>query len=144
MQIGGPGFRIANVHLQAAIAESVSLRVLLTRYLHCASIQIAYTAYSNAVHQIEARLARWLLMCHDRTDGDDIELTHQFVGIMLAVRRQSVTDALHVLEGNNLILASRGFITIRDRRGLRALAGEAYGVPEHEYAANIGGLSHKN
>lgn len=144
MQVAGSGYRIANAHLQAAMGESIALRNLLQRYLHCASVQVAYTAYSNATHQIEARMARWLLMCHDRTDGEDIELTHQFVGVMLAVRRQSVTEALHVLEGNHLIAASRGFISIRDREGLRKLAGEAYGVPEREYAANIGGYPIKD
>jgi CRP-like cAMP-binding protein len=144
MQVAGSGHRIANAHLQAAMAESVALRGLLTRYLHCAAVQMAYTAYSNATHQIEARTARWLLMCHDRTDGDEIELTHQFVGVMLAVRRQSVTEALHVLEGNHLISASRGVISIRDRHGLRALAGESYGVPEREYATNIGGYAGKD
>lgn len=144
MQVAGKGHRIANANLQAAMSESVALRGVFTRYLHCAAVQIAYTAYSNATYQIEARMARWLLMCHDRTDGDDIELTHQLVGVMLAVRRQSVTEALHVLEGNHLIAASRGYISIRDRRGLRALAGESYGIPEREYATNIGGYPGKD
>lgn len=144
MQVTGSGYRIANIHLQVAMAESVILRNLFARYLQSTSVQIAYTAYSNAVHQIEARLARWLLMCHDRTDGDQIALTHQFIGVMLAVRRQSVTTALHALEGKHLIHSSRGCVIIRNRAGLRELAGESYGVPESEYAANVGGLPSKD
>ena len=140
MHVDGWGFRIANVHLQAAMAESVSLRNFLTRYLQAASVQIAYTAYTNAAHQLEARLARWLLMCHDRSNGDQIHLTHKLMSIMLAVRRQSVTEMLHILEGKHLIAAARTYVTIRDRAGLLAVAGDAYGVPEREYMANIGGL----
>lgn len=144
MQVGGDGHRIANGHLQAAMVDSLALRGLFSRYQHCAAVQMAYTAYSNATHRIEARTARWLLMCHDRTVGDVMHLTHQSVGAMLAVRRQSVTEALHILEGKRLISASRGSIEIRDRRGLRVLAGDRYGVPEREYAANIGGYSSKD
>lgn len=140
MQMGGAGYVIANTHLQGAIMQSDSLRLLISRYLHFVSVQTAYTAYSNAVDRIEKRLARWLVMCHDRTEGDDIAFTHQFAGLMLAVRRQSVTDALHVLEGNHLIASSRKYITIRDRKKLQEFAGEAYGVAEREYAANIGVL----
>jgi CRP-like cAMP-binding protein len=140
MQVPGAGHRIENVRLQAAMAESVTMRNLLTRYLHSASVQVAYTAFSNATQHIEARLARWLLMCHDRSEGDDIELTHEFIGIMLAVRRQSVTTTIHILEGKRLITASRASITIRDRAGLKMLAGDAYGIPERDYEANVGGL----
>lgn len=144
MQVSGSGHRIANVYLQAAMAESVPLRNLLARYLHSASVQVAYTAFSNATQQIEARLARWLLMCHDRSETDDIALTHEFIGVMLAVRRQSVTTTLHVLEGKHLISASRAFITIRNRAGLRTLAGDTYGRPERDYETNIGGFQIKD
>ncbi len=144
MQVAGNGHRIANAYLLAAMAESLPLRNLMVRYLQSVSVQIAYAAYSNAVHRIESRLARWLLMCHDRTEGDDIALTHEFVGIMLAIRRQSVTETLHVLEGRHLISASRGFITIRDRAGLRAMAGDAYGIPEQEYASTVANIPTKD
>jgi CRP-like cAMP-binding protein len=77
-------------------------------------------------------LARWLLMSHDRL-GDTLPLTHEFLGLMLGVRRPSVTDALHLLEGKQLIRAERGLITVRDRKGLEEIAGDAYGVPEDEY-----------
>lgn len=101
-------------------------------------MQTSYTALSNAVHPVDERLARWLLMCHDRVDGDELALTHEFLSLMLAVRRPSVTTALHVLEGNRFITAERGYITIRDRRRLEEFAGDAYGRPEAEYKRLIG------
>ncbi|WP_309546373.1 Crp/Fnr family transcriptional regulator [Rhizobium rhizogenes] len=133
MQVAGAGYRIQNAHIMAAASDRLEMRNLFLRYVQAASIQTAYTAFSNAADQIEQRLARWLLMCHDRTDGDKIDLTHDFLAVMLAVRRQSVTTTLHVLEGKHLVLSQRGFVTIRDRVGLEALAGSSYGVPEREY-----------
>jgi CRP-like cAMP-binding protein len=61
------------------------------------------------------RLARWLLMCHDRLDGNDLPLTHEFLSLMLGVRRSGVTDELHILEGINAIKATRGNVHILDR-----------------------------
>ena len=78
------------------------------------------------------------LTCHDRIDGDEFALTHEFVSSMLAVRRPSVTSALHVLEGNRFIRAERGYINIRDRAGLEEFAKGAYGRPEEEYRRLIG------
>ncbi len=77
-------------------------------------------------------------MCHDRVDGTQVELTHDFIALMLGVRRPSVTTALHILEGNKLIYSERGLVTIRDRRELEAFAADAYSVPEKEYARLIG------
>lgn len=123
-----------------ATDSSASLRMLLLRYVQTLSIQTAYTALSNAVHPIDERLARWILMCHDRMDGDDLPLTHEFLSIMLAVRRPSVTTSLHVLEGNRFIRAERGCITVRDRAALEEFAGDSYGAPEREYERLIGPL----
>jgi CRP-like cAMP-binding protein len=82
-------------------------------------------------------LARWLLMVHDRQDGDNLALTHEFIAVMLGVRRSGVTDALHELEGKSLVRASRGAIRILSRKGLIALAGGIYGVPEAEYERSM-------
>ena len=133
MQMAGHGHRIENVHLFAAYSESISLRNLLNRYVQASTIQTAYTAFSNANHRIEQRLARWVLMCHDRSDDDTIALTHEFLSIMLGVRRQSITTTLHDLEGKRLITSARGSMIVRDRSGLEALAADAYGIPEREY-----------
>jgi CRP-like cAMP-binding protein len=100
--------------------------------------QTSQTALSNGQSKLEERLARWLLMCHDRINGDTVELTHEFLSVMLGVRRAGVTVGTHVLEGKGLIRASRGGITILDREGLEEEAQGFYGVPEASYARLIG------
>jgi CRP-like cAMP-binding protein len=104
------------------------------RYAQALSVQTSGTAFTNAEHTLETRLARWLLMCHDRVDGDDIQITHEFMSMMLGVRRSGVTTATHILEGNGLIRARRGGISILDRERLEEFADNAYGLPEAEYA----------
>ncbi len=98
IQVPDDSLRISAAVLKDAIARSPSLHDLLLRYAQVLSIQTAYTALSNAVHPTEERLARWLLMCHDRMDGNEIALTHELMSIMLAVRRPSVTTSLHFLK----------------------------------------------
>ncbi len=116
----------------------MSAILLAVRYALTLGEQIAYTALSNAVHPIDERLARWLLMCHDRSDSDDLALTHEYMSIMLTVRRPSVTSSLHVLEGNGFIRSERGYVTIRNRKALEEFAGDAYGKPEAVYRRLIG------
>lgn len=81
---------------------------------------------SNGCHKIEERLARWLLMAHDRVEGDNLALTHEFLARMLGVRRPGVTVALKRLENSGLVSARRGGILIVDRTGLEASANGAY------------------
>lgn len=140
MQIGGSGFRIEAGRLEEASEKSPTLRKLLLRYAGVYANQTCLTALSNAVHQVNERLARWILMCHDRVDSDDIPLTHEFLSIMLAVRRPTVTTGLHVLEGNHFIRSERGYVTVRNRHALEQFAGDAYGQPEAEYRRLIGPL----
>jgi hypothetical protein len=138
MQVAGHGHRIQSMRLSHAADESLALRTLLLRYAQTMAVQASFTALSNATGNIEQRLARWLLMCQDRSDSNIIALTHAFLSIMLAVRRQSITTALHVLEGRYLITAERNQITIRDRPGLEAFAGGAYGPAEDDYRRLVG------
>lgn len=138
MQVPGSGHRLPNEILSAAAQRSAPLRRLLLRYAYVLSIQTAYTGLSNSIHHVDVRLARWLLMCHDRTRSLQFSLTHEFLAVMLSVRRSSVTNALHMLEGNHLIYSERGLITIRDRKALEDFAGDAYGIPESEYSRLIG------
>jgi CRP-like cAMP-binding protein len=140
MQIPGYGYRISTEAIRRAVAGSEALRHLLSRYAYALSVQTSYTGLSNSVHHIDERLARWILMCHDRTPGDQIALTHEFLSVMLAVRRSSVTTALHVLEGKHLVYSERNLITVRDRQALELFAGDAYGVPEREYERLIGAM----
>jgi CRP-like cAMP-binding protein len=132
-QVPGEGLSIPTAVLVDALEASRSLRGLLCRYAHVFMIQAASTSYANAHFTVEQRLARWLLMTHDRLDTDELELTHEFLAVMLCVRRPGVTVATHVLEGNGLIRAKRGRITIIDKERLAALAGDSYGMAEAEY-----------
>jgi CRP-like cAMP-binding protein len=130
---GATGLRIDASHFLAAVDQSATLRTTLLRYVQTFIIQTADSAISNAHQRIEARLARWLLMCHDRNDSDEIMLTHEFMAMMIAADRSSVTVSLHVLEGAGMIRSRRGRVLILDREKLEELAGEGYGRPEAEY-----------
>ncbi|MGE7368436.1 Crp/Fnr family transcriptional regulator [Neorhizobium sp. NPDC001467] len=138
MQVDGSGYRIETKRLIELMEQRPRVRTMLLRWAQVFAAQAATTALSNAVHSVDERLARWVLMCHDRLSGDEMSLTHEFLSIMLAVRRPSVTTALHTLEGNKLIFSQRATIIVRDRRGLEAFAADAYGTSENEYARLLG------
>ena len=93
---------------------------------------------NNARARLDERLARWLLMCRDRLDPGEMPLTHEFVALMLGVRRAGVTEALHDLKRRGLISTHRGSIEVEDRAGLMRAANGSYGLPESEYARLIG------
>ncbi len=138
MQVGGRGFAIEAGRLRDIIASRPSVQRILLRYVQVLATQTAHTALSNGQSKLEERLARWLLMCHDRIGGDEMELTHDFLSIMLGVRRAGVTVGTHLLEGKGMIRATRGMIRILDREGLEELAEASYGVPEREYERLMG------
>ena len=92
--------------------------------------QTARTALSNGTATLEERLARWLLMANDRLRGNEVPLTHEFLSLMLGVRRSGVTVALNYLEQRGLIGLSRKQIVITDREGLKAAANGTYHEPE--------------
>lgn len=132
MQVGGTAHRIETSALRALSNNRPAIRRVLLRFAHVFMIQIAATALADGRFGVEKRLARWLLMCQDRL-GERLPLTHDFFALMLGVRRPSVTDALHALEGKLLIRSERSLVTIRNRAGLEELAGSSYGLPESEY-----------
>jgi len=138
VQVAGEGYRLTSDSLREALAESDALRQLAQRFVQVFLTQVAQTALANGRAKIDERLARWLLMAHDRLDNDELQLTHELISLMLGVRRPGVTDALNNLEGKGLIRSSRGAVRIVDRKGLEALAGGLYGVPEAEYKRLIG------
>ena len=138
MQVGGRGLAIKAGRLRDLIASRPSVQRILLRYVQVLATQTAHTALSNGQSKLEERLARWLLMCHDRIGGDEMELTHDFLSIMLGVRRAGVTVGTHLLEGKGMIRATRGMIRILDREGLEELAEASYGVPEREYERLMG------
>jgi CRP-like cAMP-binding protein len=113
--------------------RSASLSALLLKFVQAFMIQTAHTAIANARAHLAERLARWILMAQDRLGADEIRLTHEFLALMLAVRRPGVTEVLAVLEGERMIRTERGLIVVRDREALINKAGEYYGTPEAEY-----------
>jgi CRP-like cAMP-binding protein len=133
MQISGWGFRLSSAKLTEAMTASPSLKAMLLLYVQSLLVQTTSTVLANGHVQTDARLARWLLMVHDRMAGATVPLTHEFLAIMLGVTRPGVTVALHALEGQKLIRAVRGQITIINRSGLIRLSQGSYGAAEREY-----------
>jgi CRP-like cAMP-binding protein len=138
IQAPGMGKCIHASELRQAIQASVSLREFLLKFVQAFGVQTTHTAICNAQSKIDERLARWLLMAQDRIQGDTLALTHEFLSLMLGVRRPGVTEALKALRQRRLISYRRGEITINDRKGLARAAGETDGTPESEYRRLIG------
>jgi CRP-like cAMP-binding protein len=132
MQIPGSGHRIAAEQLRAAIAQSESLRALMLKSAQGFMIQTAHTALANGRAKLEERLARWLLMAHDRMTSNAVPLTHEFLAVMLGVRRAGVTVAIHSFEQRGFITTRRGELTMVNRKGIEDVAGSFYGTPEAE------------
>ena len=133
VQCPGEVLAIDTTGFRAAIEHSSTLKRLTLRYLQTRLLQAQQTAYANTIHNVRVRLALWLLMCHDRLDSDEIPITHEALSLALGVRRAGITTAIQVLEGNCLIKAQRGRLTIQNRQGLIALADGRYGIAEAEY-----------
>jgi CRP-like cAMP-binding protein len=132
IQAAGRGRRISVPALQSAMQTSPSLAKSLRRYAHCFLIQASYAALINGRYKLEERLARWLLMAQDRLRGEELSLTHEFLALMLGVRRAGVTIALNLLQKRGFIRHGRGRITILDRAGLVRASNQSYGRPEAE------------
>src|SRR3954465_4749009 len=138
VQTLGAGLQILADDLRRAMAARAARKQHLLAFVQAFMIQMGQTALANACHVVEQRLARWLLMCHDRVDGDELATTHEFLSLMLGVRRAGVTVALQALEERGLIATKRGQIVVLDRAGLEAVAGDSYGAAEAEYERLIG------
>ncbi|MBB4195502.1 CRP-like cAMP-binding protein [Rhizobium aethiopicum] len=133
MQVAGTGLRVSVKNFKGMLAEFPAANDLFLNYVHCCDIQLAQSALANGRYNMHERLARWLLMCHDRLDGNDLPLTHEFLALMLGVRRSGVTNELHVIEGLRVIKSTRANVRILDRERLEEIAAGSYGVPEREY-----------
>jgi CRP-like cAMP-binding protein len=125
MQVAGQGQRLSAEQLREAIDASGSLLKALLLYAHSFMTQSTETALANGRHKIEERLSRWLLMAGDRV-GDEIPLTHEFLGVMLGVARPGVTLVLQELERRGWVSHRRGVVTILDRGGLIKNSNGAY------------------
>ena len=132
MQVAGYGLRIRSDLFRAAILKSDSLRDGLLAFVNTFAAQASQTALANGRATLDVRLARWLLMAHDRLPGDRIPLTHELLSIMLGVRRPGVSLAVNKMEEAGLIETQRSVIIIKSRSGLKKIAKGFYGVPEGE------------
>jgi CRP-like cAMP-binding protein len=138
MQVAGEAQRIRAKELRNAMNASATLRAVLLKYAQVFMVQTAHSAIANARARIDQRLARWLLMAHDRIGDNTLPLTHEFLALMLGVRRAGVTESLQSLKRQKLIHTGRNEITVLNRRGIERVAGSSYGVPEKEYRRLIG------
>ena len=133
IQIPGHGFSVKAKTLKEQFEASPSLRLSLQRAMQGLFVQTAQTAACNRVHELHERLARWLMMCHDRLQSDELPITHDFLAMMLGTRRSSVTVAAGMLNKAGLIRYSRGHVTIQNREGLAQAACECYAIIRDEY-----------
>ena len=132
VQIADTGLRIPGEKLRAAIESDLKLQIHLLTYVHAFQFQIAQSAACNASHDVEQRCARWILTARDRIGRDEFALTHEFLAMMLAVRRSGVTVAAGVLEKGGFIENRRGQIIVRDAEGLAAVSCECYRLIKEE------------
>jgi CRP-like cAMP-binding protein len=135
--VQGAGFAMsmkATVFRQEC-SEGGSLARLLQRYTHSVLTQISQSAVCNQFHAVDARLARWLLMTHDRVDQDEFLLTQEFLSNMLGVRREGVSKAAGDLQRSKLIRYSRGRLKILNRPGLEAISCSCYRLIKDETVA---------
>lgn len=128
IQIPGYGLRVPSSAIVDAYRQSEAVRVKFNFFAYNMMYQIAHTALANAAFPVERRLARWILLCNDRLDGDEVAMTHEFLSVMLNVRRAGVTLALRSLQNKGFLQTGRGSIQIIDRKGLEGFAGDAYSI----------------
>jgi CRP-like cAMP-binding protein len=132
VQIGGGAFGMAAKHLREEFARGGPFQRALLRYTQALITQISQTAVCNRLHEVEQRLCRWLLLCHDRVKSNEIQMTQEFISNMLGGRRESVTVAAGRLQDVGLIHYARGHISILDRQGLERTVCECYQIVKGE------------
>jgi CRP-like cAMP-binding protein len=137
VQITGDGFRVPVKALQSTLESAPNLQLMLSRYDAIRGVQVAQTAACNRLHDIEQRLARWLLMTQDRVDSGRLLITHDFLATMLGTDRTTVSLAAAVLQRKKLIQYTRGAVKILNRNKLQESACECYGVIQ-QYNGKLG------
>lgn len=133
IQLPGNGFSVKAKVLRELAESSSEFRSHLQLAIQGYLVQTAQTAACNRIHELEERLARWLMMCSDRVQSDHIPITHEFLAMMLGTRRSSVSIAAGILHKSGLITYSRGSVTIQNREGLSHAACECYQSVFEEY-----------
>jgi len=126
VQGSGSALRMTATQLNRELRSNSALRRVLKRYLYVLLSQLSQSAACSRFHEIKARLARWLLMTHDRSHADHFRLTHQYLADMLGVQRSAITIAAGELQRRKLISYKRGAIFIVSRKGLESASCECY------------------
>jgi CRP-like cAMP-binding protein len=142
VQLPGEAYRMRADVLRKEFKQGGHLQDLLLRYTQALIIQLAQTAACNRAHPIDGRLARWLLMCQDRAQASDLQLTHEFIAIMLGTRRAGVSEAAAKLQDGSVIRYRRGHVSILDRQGLEAHSCECYEIVKKEFDRLLGTNGH--
>ena len=137
VQIAGNGFRVKISALRGVLKAAPELQLILTRYAVVQGMQFAQTAACNRLHNIEERLARWLLITQDRVDSPTLAITHDFLATMLGTDRPTVSLAAGILQDKQIIEYTRGAVQILNRTKLESCACECYGVIQ-QYNQEIG------
>jgi CRP-like cAMP-binding protein len=138
VQLHGDALRLGVDVFHSLVRNSPALSTVIARYAHFHNLQTAEAAVVNARCDVEQRLARWILMCRDRSENDVLGFTHSTVAGRIGVRRASVTEAMHKLESARAVKASRTKVSVVSRAILEERAGSAYGFARHEYERLIG------
>jgi CRP-like cAMP-binding protein len=138
VQADGSALRMDAAAFRRAMQDEPAFRRLLLRYIEVILAQITQTAACNGRHGLEQRLARWLLMARDRSDGDDLQITQEFLSMMLCVYRPSVSVAARALQRAGIIRLGRGRITVLDREGLQSTACDCYEIVKRRTARLLG------
>lgn len=133
VQIPGEAVRVKAATVKEVYERGGALKKILNRYIHTVIVVGSQSVACNRLHHIEARLARWLLMSSDGVGSDEVNLTHEYLAVMLGVRRAGVSEAAAKLQEKNLIRYNRGNVLILDRESLEAAACECYHVVREEY-----------
>jgi CRP-like cAMP-binding protein len=135
-QVAGSGFRTSVERFAEAANDDSQLRERVLQYEHSSRIQSMQGLACAALHTIEQRCCRWLLMVHDRVAMDDLRLSHEFLAMMLGVRRASVTEVLSPLQELELVRSVRGTISILNRKGLEEKVCECYWLIRNSVTLN--------
>jgi CRP-like cAMP-binding protein len=133
VQMPGDGYRIRANILRDLLPAMPRLRILLTRYALVQGMQLAQTAACNRLHSLEQRMARWLLLSHDRADSMILTMTHERLAGLLGSDRPSISDIASMLQEKGMISYRRGIVNIVNRRKLQALSCECYEVIQQYY-----------
>jgi CRP-like cAMP-binding protein len=138
VQVPGTALHMDARLFRHELEQIPTLNLVMLRYAHAFFNQVAQSAACAHLHRVQQRCCRWLLMTQDRMPSGDFLLTHEFLGMMLGVRRTTVTDVMGTLQKAGLIRYRRGHVTILDHEGLRERTCECYDISRLEFDRLLG------